>query len=248
MVAIPRVTFAGKPLATKEKKARLEDFFPLALDTLGKLALIPHEINDNGFPFIPRNLKLDNITEREGELLGYVSNAYILNKGHKLTDNGKQRLNLILEKLAIYNPVEIMRTDIAYIDRLDLFKHDAIATLTQRDPRFALSLITARDCGLNHSEKLTRRGSLNLISVLTKHLEFNISNAYELNGSLHEGLSALSITRKVLEKVKDKELDREIRETAIKLDHEIELLEEFALYKCNELKKELKKGNERISA
>ncbi|MBI3590009.1 MAG: hypothetical protein HY094_01360 [Candidatus Melainabacteria bacterium] len=246
MVSVPAIISTSRALVPRlqAEEPKLEDTFPLAIDTLEKLILARHEIDDYGFPIIPEYLKLDRVTEREGEVIQYVSNIYAANNGlrEKLTtENGKLNLNLMLKKLSAYNPGILLIQPVSFLDTLDLVRRPDLSALFQRDPRVVLSLITANDCGLKNYDPLAKVGALNVIIIVCKNIERKISNAVQIDKNLLDNISILLIIRKLLEQVKDKESDARIREHASKINYDIELLEEFTYYKCSELKREKNK-------
>ena len=214
--------------------------YKLTPSTLKRLSLTAHDIDQNGYLFIPETLKIDNKLTREQELKAYMGHLYANNKTLKkyLSNNGKEYLNFRLNKFGAYNPAILVIQPLSYLDRVDLLKGPLISELVKCSPRFTLSLLTAYNCGLDSKNDMVRRGALSLVGVIGKHLGFKISRHKQTDSELTEDLQTLMAMRYILETAKHKESDESLRQNIIAVDNELESIEKEALEHSIHLKKQ----------
>ncbi len=220
-------------------KPKLEGF-ELARDTLKKLPLSPHEIDEHGFPCIPVNTALDERNQRRKEVEQYTAHFYATNLAlkEKFKEDAVNNLNKILEDIGAFNPSNFVKQPLSYIIRPDVLRSSHVIALMHSDPLITLNLITGRGCGLNSGDISVKKGSLNMLIALGKLAEHCIQGAKNINKNLINGLSTISLIREILYKQQERSYEPKISEHIKIIDNEFKEIESKALEKCKTLGKE----------
>lgn len=247
MVIMPAITNTPRTVTPQAPFVKNEEAFSLAMDTLKRLSLCHHAINEKGAPIVSGDLNFDRRIERKNEVDQYFAYLYATNKFLKDKFNGDtvKNLNEILKTLSTYSPLPLIKQPFTYIYSLGEVKNSIVLTLIFEEPLAALSLITASGCGLNSGDEDVRKGTLNFLIVMGKAAAYSISKSNNINQNTIDNLSTLFVVRKILHQMKDKNIGNKTFEVISKIDNEFEALEEQQLEYVTKLSHQ---RNERVTS
>ena len=220
------------------KPQTIEDKFSLALNTLGKLIFISHELDRNGIPKILSDIKLNEIHKRQEEVKKYIQGIYNYNNELQriLSSSPVNSLNITFKNIAHLNPQQIMINPVYELDNLNIHGIPGINTLLQRDSALLLTFITAKNCGLKSNNVEVKRGALNAIAIASKHLEYSLLMAKQINNTTQRALSNLQAIREILQDAQYKDSNQTINDIAFDIDSSLELIESEAYEHLNKIK------------
>src|SRR3989338_3995943 len=183
MVTTPAITNTPRTVTPQAPFIENEKAFSLAKDTLKKLFLCHHAINEQGAPIVSGDLNFDRRIERKNDVGQYFAHLYATNKflKDKLNGDTVKNVNDILKTLSAYSPLFLMKQPFTYIYSLGEVKNSTVLTLIFEEPLAALSLITASGCGFNSGDEDVRNGALNFLIVMGKSAAYSISTSSNIN-------------------------------------------------------------------
>lgn len=246
MVITPAITNTPRTVAPRTSLVDNKEAFSLAMDTLKRLSLCHHAINEKGAPIVSGDLNFDRRIERKNDVGQYFAHLYATNKSLRdsLSRDTVKNVNNILKTLSTYSPLFLMKQPFTYTYSLGEIKNSVVLTLVFEEPLAALSLITASGCGFNSGDEDVRKGALNFLIVMGKSAAYSISTSNNVNQNTTENLSTLFVVRKILHQMKDKNTGNKIFEIISKIDNEFEALEEQQLKYITKLSHQ---RNERVT-
>ena len=210
MPVISSVATAPPKVSTVKSLPAEEEKFPLAKDSLKRLVLVKHEIDELGIPQIPAELvsKLDRVLDRRKQLDDYVltfQSSQCKSRSRSLFfKEFTNELTHTLYKLAHHDPVKILTEPRCYIDKLKLHNADTVRFLIEKEPLLLIAYLTTdKDLYNIKANPEGRKGALNLLAVLAKQSEYRISKANTGSKEFLNDLDVLMLVSKVLKKVQE---------------------------------------------